>query len=327
MTQRLDEYLTRMADETLEADAQAAPITRAQNTGCTELDVSGPSWGVVPHAERVVTAGAKARKYFDDLHFWLLTDWFSPLGDSGKTTDDSTGKSVRTITLESRDGVLMTLRWFWDEPQITISATGPCTWPADRSGGPPGGQLPPLPPPAWPTKPISPKDSELCTSPKRKVFNPEAPAFAGPAPHPVALVFHSDEDRFHYKEPLMSANWAPIEGSFDDSLEHENTQLLVCVRVQPAADTGRDVTCYYSASLASPVGGTPYEFDVLDASYQVTVRQARDGAVVEEFTLPGTVDGDRNCLMEIRDYYGKLALGLDSDVLQDRLRPLAEQPR
>ncbi|UJW28517.1 hypothetical protein L3Q67_24915 [Saccharothrix sp. AJ9571] len=301
--QRLDEYLTRMAGETLDTDAQAAPITLTQATGCTGLDVSGPSWGVVPQAERVITAGANTGKYVDDLGAWLLNDWFS--------------QGV------GRDGVQVTVRWHRDEPQLTITATGPCSWPADRDGGPPGGRLPPLPPPEGPTAVAFPGDSALCTSPKRKVLDPDAPAFAGPGPHPVAMLTYAEEKDFNHGQVSIAADWAPLTGT----PKHANAQLAVCVRVQPTTDTGTDVACDYK-DPADPAGyGTPFEFDLFETTYHVTVRQARDGALVEAFTLPGTRGGESQCPSQFLGYHRKLALGLDFAVLKDKLRPLAESPR
>ncbi|MBN6033976.1 hypothetical protein [Amycolatopsis sp. 195334CR] len=175
IAQRLDEYLTGMAEQTLESDAQAGPITRGQTTGCTENDVA---WGVVPHAERTVTADAGARKYSEDL-----ASWVSGAGVSGYESRRIDGDQVTTGV--AADGVRLTVRWTWDTPRLTISATGPCSWPADRAGGPAPVPLPPPAGPEWPVSAGYPDDRTVCTSPKRMVFNAGAPPFAGPGPHPV----------------------------------------------------------------------------------------------------------------------------------------------
>ncbi|MGC7098696.1 hypothetical protein ACPZ19_28835 [Amycolatopsis lurida] len=312
IAQRLDEYLTGMAEQTLESDAQAGPITRGQTTGCTEADVS---WGVVPHAERTVTAGAKTRKYFEDLEYWLSGAELSEHEDTGRMNG---GQTVSAITGE---GVRLAAHWDWESPHLTLSATAPCSWPSDRPGGPTPGRLPPRATAKWPQKAVGAEDTDVCLSPKRRVFDPAAPPFAGPGPHPVSLIAHPEGTDFLYDKPRVNQEWI-VEGYE----EQGGVQLVACVRVEPTTDSGRDLTCYYSASLASP-GGTPYEFDLFEANYHVTVRQARDGAVVEQFTLPGTEGSDRNCLMTITDYHKKLALGLDDQALAGKLRPLAESPR
>ncbi|WP_153029775.1 hypothetical protein [Amycolatopsis sp. YIM 10] len=316
IAQRLDEYLTGMAGQTLESDAQAGPITRGQTTGCTENDVS---WGVVPHAERMVTAGAKAGKYYEDLDSWLSGSGLSEYAD----LQVDNAKTARGV---SREGVRLTVRWVLDSPQLTISATGPCSWPADRPGGPAPGHLPSPAAPKWPRSEGYPTDRAVCTSPRRMVFSSDAPPFAGPAPHLTAVIPHADGTDFLYSDPILDEDWAPSYSPVEDTPEESNTQLVACVRVEATADSGRDLTCHYSDSPVA-TGGAPHEFDLFEANYHVTVRQARDGAVVEQFTLPGTVGDGRTCPDKLYNSYPKLALGLDSKALAGKLRPLAESPR
>ncbi|WP_162788536.1 hypothetical protein [Amycolatopsis albispora] len=316
IAQRLDEYLTSMADQTLEAGAQASPITRSQ-APCAEKEVS---WGVVPRAERTVEAGARVRKYFEDLTSWLAGADLSEYEDRGR---EAGGQAVSGV---SNEGARLEVHWDWESPRLTLRATGPCSWPADRPGGPVTGQLPPPSTPRWPRKAVGTEDAAVCTSPKRVVFNPDAPPFAGPGPHLVAVIAHAESRDFRYDDVVLDEDWSPHEIHDESTPEHANTQLVACVRVEPTTDTGRDLTCHYSASLASPTS-SPMDFDLFEANYHVTVRQARDGSVVEEFTLPGTVGDDRNCLSQLDDYHRTLTLGLDHRAFGDRLRPLAEPAR
>ncbi|MBN6033977.1 hypothetical protein [Amycolatopsis sp. 195334CR] len=96
--------------------------------------------------------------------------------------------------------------------------------------------------------------------------------------------------------------------------------------MEPTTDSGRDLTCEYSASPVAS-GGAPYEFNLFETNYHVTVRQAGDGAVVDQLTLPGTLGDDRNCPSELYNHHPTLALGLDHEVLGDKLRPLVESAR
>lgn len=100
--------MTAVADQALESDAQAGPITRGQTTGCTEKDVS---WGVVPHAERTITAGATARKYSEDLGSGL-TEFENGRINNEQVATGIAADGVRLTMLEANS----TARWSSSSP-------------------------------------------------------------------------------------------------------------------------------------------------------------------------------------------------------------------
>ncbi len=326
--QRLDEHLARLASQVLQPDAQVSVPASSQTVGCA----GGPSWGIVPRSEITVTAGDQAEKLLDDLDFWLSNNGSKDRSIAGR--DRQTG-DVRELTDTREDGSRVVVRLTRNSPQFTITVTGPCTWPPSRAGGPaPSGLLPPLPAPTGPSSTISPQhfgdvDSRACRSPKLYVFNAKAPAFTGPGPHPMVLANYSRTTKidapasavFMYRDSSLPYDWQPRD--------HRQAQLLVCVEATTTRDTQRKITCNYSSGSVALPGdeGLPHEFDVFDSVYRVTVREASNGRVVGESSIPGTVGDEDSCPGKMASYRRPLALGLDDKALERYLLQFYEPAR
>ncbi|WP_206795461.1 hypothetical protein [Amycolatopsis sp. MtRt-6] len=319
---RLAEHLSRFTAAVLEPDAQVAPAAHARVTGCA----GGPDWGVVPRAETTVSAGADTEKFLEDLQSWLGGNGFADTFENEDRRREPDG--TRAVTGAGGDGTAVRVQMARDSARFTITLTGPCTWPPERPGGPPGtGVLAPLPPPAGPASLDDSTDlnPKVCRSPKLYVLNAGAPAYAGPGPHPMVLVAYTGrtnyrEEEFAHDEILLPKSMAaPFTA---ESRPAKSAHLVVCVHVEITGDTGRDVTCPYTSELAGSGSGVPITFDLHDSVYRVTVREARTGAKVAEFTLPGTRGGDGACPFQLNVRGPGLALGVDESELERRLRPV-----
>ncbi|AVT29834.1 hypothetical protein C6361_10400 [Plantactinospora sp. BC1] len=322
--QRLTEHLSRAVTGALEAEARATAPNHSQSVGCADLPGGGPSWGVRPRAELTVTAGEKAGKYLDDVDTWMIREGF---GERTKGWRVDTPADVQEITGEHDDGTELLMEMARDSGTFTVELTGPCTWPPNRSGGPPpSGQLPPLPAPSGQTQTRSEDSDQPCTSPKLYVYNLTSRPFAGRGPHLMALVRYADEREMEYAEILLPNAWEPRYAPGTSQRNLDEVQLLVCVRVTATRDSGKDVTCSYTSEPAAPTGGLPFTFDLFESVYQVTVREARSGRVVSEFTIPGRQNGEDNCPFRM-DYNRKLARGIDERAFERRLKSLVEARR
>ncbi|MGI5214489.1 hypothetical protein [Plantactinospora sp. CA-290183] len=322
--QRLTEHLSRAVNGALEPEAQATPPSHSRNVGCAELRAGGPSWGVRPRAEMTVSAGQKAEKYLDDVDTWMIREGF---GERTKRLRTGTPADVREITGEHDDGTELLMEMALDSGRFTVTLTGPCTWPPDRPGGPPSsGRLPPLPPPSGPTQTRSDTDADPCRSPKLFVYNLTSRPFAGRGPHPMAMVGYSDEESIEYAEILLPDGFEPRYERFTDPTNHDQVQLLVCVRVVATQDSRQDVTCNYASEQALLAGGHPFTFDLFESVYHVTVREARSGRKIGEFSVRGRQGAEESCPYRM-SYIRKLARGIDEAAFQRRLRPLLEARR
>lgn len=323
--QRLTEHLSRFVSEVLDSDAHASEPKVSRSVGCEDLPANGPEnvsdrgpdWGVVPRAKITVSAGKNAMKYLDDLQYWML-DIFDDVEEGWSTTR----KNVHTVTGAYKDGTQVLMELPGGGSNLTITVTGPCTWPSDRPGGPSSGRLAPLPPPPGPDTGLG---DDACRSPKIKVYDIQARPFAGRGPHLMALVDYSDEESVEYTEFFLPDGWEPkVDVVHPDDSDRKKVQLLVCVRMDAGRDTGRNVTCYYSTSPM--IDGSPHTFDVLEGTYHVVVREARTGKKVKEFTVPGTQGDEDSCPYET-GYERKIARGIDEKELHRELRPLLTSPR
>ncbi|MEO3925401.1 hypothetical protein ABGB07_16250 [Micromonosporaceae bacterium B7E4] len=323
--QRLTEHLSRAVSGALEPEAQASPPSHSRTVGCADADlpVEGPSWGVRPRAELAVSAGEQAEKYLDDVEIWMLREGFA---EHNKRLRAGTPADVREITAVHEDGTRLLMEMPLESGRFTVALTGPCTWPPDRAGGPPAsGQLASLPAPSGPTQTRS-ESAEPCRSPKLYVYNLTSRPFAGPGPHLMALARYSDEREMEYAEILLPREWEPRYEPGTSSRDLDQVKLLVCVQVAATRDSRKDVTCNYTSELAAPGGGRPFTFDLFESAYHVTVREARSGRMVSEFTVPGRQGGEDSCPFRM-NYNRKLARGIDETVFQRRLRPLVEARR
>jgi len=317
--QRLDEHLSRFASLVLQPEAQVSVPARSQSMGCA----GGPSWGIVPRSEITITAGDRAEKLVEDLAFWLPNNGSQTRTAPGR--DRLTG-DLRELTDTRTDGSQVVVRLTRNSPQFTITVTGPCTWPPSRAGAPPpSGRLPPLPAPTGPSSTLVATSSygevgaRPCQSPKLFVFNTTAPAFAGPGPHPMVLANYSRTSTINPAAASAAFLYRPSSLPLDwDPRDRRQAQLLVCVEASITRDTQRKTTCNYTSGTVALPGdeGLPYEFDVFDSVYRVTVRTANDGQVVGEASMPGTVNDELICPQKIASYFRPLALRLDHKALE-----------
>ncbi|WP_191242760.1 hypothetical protein [Amycolatopsis deserti] len=324
---RLAEHLSRFATEVLEPDAQVAAPVRSRAAGCP----GGPDWGVVPRAEATVTAGEQTEKFLEDLQTWMGRNGFEDAfeDDDRRWAADDT----RTVTGSGGDGTVVRVHLARNSPRFTITLAGPCTWPPDRPGGPPEtGVLAPLPPPSAPSSlgDSSYLDPAVCRSPNLYVLNDDAPVYTGPGPHPMAVVTYTgrknyDEEEFVHDELLLSRSLAAPHTS--ESFPAKSAHLVVCVHIGITGDTGRDVTCRYTSEPAGSGSGVPVTFDLYDSVYRVAVREARTGAKVAEFTLPGTRGGADTCPFQLQGRDSRLTLAVDDSELERRLRPVFDGRR
>ncbi|MDW5325491.1 hypothetical protein [Plantactinospora sp. KLBMP9567] len=322
--QRLTEHLSRAVNGALEPEAQATAPTRSRTVGCGDLPGGGPTWGVRPRAELTVSAGERAGKYLDDVDTWMIREGF---GERTKRWRVDTPADVQEITGEHDDGTELLMEMARDSGKFTVGLTGPCTWPPDRPGGPPSsGQLPPLPAPSGPTSTRSEDSVDPCRSPKLYVYNLTSRPFAGRGPHLMAMVGYSDEKEMEYAEILLPRAWEPRYEPGTSERNLDQVQLLVCVRVAATRDSRQDVTCNYASEQALLGGGRPFTFDLFESVYRVTVREARSGKVVSEFTVPGRQGAEDSCPFRM-NYNRKLARGIDETAFQRKLRPLVEARR
>ncbi|MEN3611199.1 hypothetical protein AAH979_16765 [Plantactinospora sp. ZYX-F-223] len=322
--QRLTEHLSRALAGALEPDAQATPPSHSRSAGCADLPEGGPTWGVRPRAELTVSAGEKAGKYFDDLDTWLIREGFA---EHTKRLRTGTPTDVREVIAEHEDGTELLMEMALESGGLTVGLTGPCTWPPDRPGGPPSsGQLPPLPAPSGPTQTRSEDSADPCRSPKLYVYNLTSQPFAGRGPHLMMLVRYSDEREMEYAEILLPDAWEPRYEAGTSKRNLDQVQLLVCVRVAATRDSRKDVTCNYASESALLARGSPFTFDLFESVYHVTVREARSGRMVSEFTVPGRQGAEDSCPFRM-NYNRKLARGIDETAFERRLRPLVEARR
>lgn len=167
---------------------------------------AGPDWAVTPRAELKVSAGDRDRtdKYFDDVQIWRSSNGFGKeVGHSGNSASP-----VEEYDLEGPDGVLMTTQVHRDTNQFNLVLTGPCAWPPDRPDGPASGQLKPLPAPSEKAKADVDVNSEVCKSPRLYVFDPAAPPYAGPGPHPLTILNYGPRNvSFTHEKVAEPAGW------------------------------------------------------------------------------------------------------------------------
>ncbi|WP_036373342.1 hypothetical protein [Micromonospora sp. ATCC 39149] len=322
--QRLTEHLSRAVNGALEPEAQATPPSHSRIVGCAELPEGGPTWGVRPRAEMTVSVGGKAEKYLDDVETWMIREGF---GEHTKRLRTGTPANVREITAEHEDGTELLMEMALGSGRFTVALTGPCTWPPDRPGGPPtSGRLAPLPPPSGPTQTRNDAFKEPCTSPKLSVYNLSSRPFAGRGPHLMAMVRYSDERSMEYAEFFLPDGFEPRYELGTSRRNPDQVQLLVCVRVVATRDSRQDVTCNYASEQALMAGGRPFTFDLFESVYHVTVREARSGKMISQFTVPGRQGAEDSCPYRM-NYNRKLARGIDEAAFERRLRPLFEARR
>lgn len=313
--QRLAEHLRRFGSAVFEPEARVAPPNATTATGCP----GGPAWGVVPRAESTVSAADPPKRQLQDLVNWLLRNDFDQDIDVHSKVPPDVDR-----TLVHRDGTRLHLTVPQGGPPLTMVLTGPCSWPADRPGGPPPGVLAPL---RKESGPMSAGSNEMCSSPRNYVYNRDAPPFAGPGPHPIAVI---DLDKAagsdgvsgpkHAGYPLLPS-WEPRRAGSAD-VDSAKVQLIACVHAGEVPTGNKEVTCRFDDG--------PVTFDLVESTYRVTVREARTGNQLADLTLRGTQGDAQSCPTAVSYYKGvtpRLLRGIDIAGFRGQLRPLIEGSR
>jgi hypothetical protein len=317
---RLQEHLARLVATVFDGEVTVPGPTLTRTPGCGD---AGPDWAVTPRAKLTVSAGDRDRadRYFDNSKTWLSRSGFNEkLGDTGNWASP-----VETYEVKSTDGMLAHTELDRNGNQINIMLTGPCTWPADHPDGPPAsGRLQPLPPPGTKTKATTAIDNEVCGSPRLYVLDPAADPYAGAGPHPITVLNYGPAE-FTYERVATPAGW--LAGA-TPTPANASPQLVACARVEITSDTGRDVTCLYrDESIPPEQGGSPNSFDVFNSLYHITMREARTGTKVGEFTIPGNRPDTESCPYRMVNHHRSLATGIDNNQLARQLRQFYDAPR
>jgi hypothetical protein len=307
--QRLTDHIHQFDTAVYAPEDKVAPPSVTTTAGCPGV----PSRGVTPRAETTVSGPDEPSKQLQDLADWLLRNDFE---NDTSTPTDKPPTEERTYT--HPDGTHLRVDIPPVTPQLTMVLTGPCTWPATRPGAPPPGRLTPLPAPSGP---MSADGNDDCDSPRDYVYNTAAPPYAGPGPHPVALIdLDRDAGSAGGSGPEHPAY--PLLPGWTDSNTNE-VQLIVCAAAeQTPGGQDQQVTCQYDEG--------PVTFDVLDATYRITVLEAGTGAKVAAFTLHGTESPKQSCPAAVSVYDNvapTLLRGIDVAGFQNDLRPLIENAR
>lgn len=180
--------------------------------------------------------------------------------------------------------------------------------------------------PTAPPKKLSSEEAHAtnraaCEQPKSRVYNPTSPPYAGPGPHYIDVYEMSSTNR-RMQHGVIVAGAAKVlpPGSTLD-FDRNLIQLLACVVPVLGKRAGK-VTCQFDQGVAKSRTWPLYE-----ASYRVTVREARSGREIKVVTLPGTKSPEESCPGFATDDPGTVvARSLTGDVLDNALRPLLLDP-
>jgi hypothetical protein len=302
---RLVEHINRFDTGEFAPTDHVATPTVTTTTGCP----GGPPWGVLPKAVATVSGQDDPNAQSQDLEDWLLRN--------GWNFDLTTPIEQRVHTYP--DGTRLLLEIPPATPQLTLVLTGPCSWPANRPGGPKPGRLTPLPAPVGP---VTAGGDEMCVSPRNYVYNTDSPPYTGPGPHPIALIDLAGEpDSTSGSGPQHSVY--PVLPGWE--ADQSQVQLVVCADVeQTSGGADQEVTCQYDQG--------PVTVDVVDATYRITVLAARTGAQVAAFTIAGTEPLKQNCPAAVETFDGSdlgptVLRGIDAAAFRDDLAPLIENAR
>lgn len=158
------------------------------------------------------------------------------------------------------------------------------------------------------------------------------PPYAGPGPHliaPVAVRGNLPDDIAVGLIPYVPPDPRGLPYSGDESVltnpmsdKLAEVQLLACIEPTKGDGPIGDVTCRFTEGVR-----TELTFPLYQATYRVTVREARTGRTVTTVSAPGTVDGTDNCPTLATDTGHTILLrSITRDTLIERLRPLATAP-
>lgn len=180
---------------------------------------------------------------------------------------------------------------------------------------------PTVPPKTLPFEEEHRINKAACEQPESQIYNPTSAPYAGPGPHYIDVYEAYLTDRRMQHSPIVpgQADLLPPGSTLD--FDRNLIQLLACVVPVLGKRSGK-VTCRFDRGVAESRTWPLYE-----ASYQVTVREARTGGEVKVFTLPGTESPENSCPgFATDDPDTVVARSLTGDVLGNALRPLLLDP-
>ena len=184
----------------------------------------------------------------------------------------------------------------------------------------------PTPPPADPVFDPSSR-SPACNG--TYPYDPAAPVYAGPGPHPLGLervLLPGDgPDTYRIQDNGLGGSLGPWLSATDPDSDgiYTGAQLLLCYQVATDAAAAPVGACEYPETDTQDFA----RLDVVPATYVFAVYEAKTGAFVETFTIPGTATPADSCpeLIVFTDQT-QIAQGVDTTALVDRLRPRIEAP-
>jgi len=184
----------------------------------------------------------------------------------------------------------------------------------------------PTPPPADPVFDPSSR-SPACNG--TYPYDPAAPVYAGPGPHPLGLervLLPGDgPDTYRIQDNGLGGSLGPWLSATDPDSDgiYTGAQLLLCYQVATDAAAAPVGACEYPETDTQDFA----RLDVVPATYVFAVYEAKTGAFVETFTIPGTATPADSCpeLIVFTDQT-QVAQGVDTTALLDRLRPRIEAP-
>jgi hypothetical protein len=155
------------------------------------------------------------------------------------------------------------------------------------------------------------------------VFNPDSPPYAGAPPHWAEGYEMSVKGR-HIQHTavtnvggIRSDTRVPGAGL---NVNLNEIQLLACVMPVLGARAG-NVTCSFDENPEGVATSRTWPF--YEASYQVTVREARTGRQITVLTVPGNRSPKESCPHFATDYPDAVvARSLTEDALGEAMRPL-----
>ncbi|GGS29074.1 hypothetical protein GCM10010171_22850 [Actinokineospora fastidiosa] len=160
-----------------------------------------------------------------------------------------------------------------------------------------------------------------CEQPKSRVYNPTSAPYAGPGPHYIDVYEVSLTNRRMQHSPIVAGETKLLPPGSTLDFDHNLIQLFACVVPVLGKRSGK-VTCRFDRGVAKSRTWPLYE-----ATYRVTVREARTGREVKVVTLRGTESPEESCPGFATDDPGTVvARSLTGDALDKALRPLLLAP-
>ena len=142
-------------------------------------------------------------------------------------------------------------------------------------------------------------------------FNSTSTPYGGPGPHPLDVHEVIDRNSHMQHSPVTSAGYTPGDVNV--------IQLIACVVAVPGNQSGT-VTCKFHK-------GDSRTWPLLEATYQITVREARTGRVITTLSAVGDDTPENSCPLFATDYAdATVARSLTSDALGVAVDPMRKGP-